>query len=79
MPAGVAAAREAFEAVAAASEGRLAEFKPQEISNIAWSYATVGHDSTALFDALAEACVEDEAAKFKVAAAAAIKRHRSWT
>ena len=34
---------------------------------------------TKVFDALAEACFEDEAAKFKDAAAAAIKRHRTWT
>ena len=39
---------------AVAISTRLANLKPQELSNICWAYATAGHEAPALFDALAE-------------------------
>eukprot|EP00316_Scyphosphaera_apsteinii_P019076 CAMPEP_0119298496 /NCGR_PEP_ID=MMETSP1333-20130426/673_1 /TAXON_ID=418940 /ORGANISM="Scyphosphaera apsteinii, Strain RCC1455" /LENGTH=49 /DNA_ID= /DNA_START= /DNA_END= /DNA_ORIENTATION= len=32
-----------FQALARVSEGRLAEFNPQNLANMAWAFATAGH------------------------------------
>ena len=34
---------------------RQRKFNPQDLSNMAWAYATAGHASKALFDAVAKA------------------------
>jgi len=43
--------------VAAVAEPRLGEFKPQNLANTAWAFATAGHSSPRLFEAVAAAAV----------------------
>lgn len=42
-----------MDVLARAAASRMRELKPQELSNTAWAYATAGHNSPPLFDALA--------------------------
>jgi len=42
-----------WDAAAARGEQTVGEFKPQELANTAWAYATAGHAAPALLDALA--------------------------
>ena len=42
-------------ALATAAEGRLSEFKPQNVANTAWAFATVNYRDEKLFAALASA------------------------
>eukprot|EP00965_Chrysotila_dentata_P066696 2208205-Pleurochrysis_carterae.AAC.1 len=37
------------------SAGSIGQFNPQELANTAWAYATVGHASPALFEAVSRA------------------------
>ena len=46
-----------FVALARATEQRLSEFNPQNLSNAVWAYATAKHAAPALFDAIAEETV----------------------
>ena len=47
--------RGVWEALAEAAAPRLRDFKPQEVSNTAWAFATANHQAPALFDAVAKA------------------------
>ncbi|KAJ1629994.1 hypothetical protein T492DRAFT_593293 [Pavlovales sp. CCMP2436] len=42
-----------FDAIARESEGRIGSFKPQEMANTAWAFATLGLPAPKLFDAIA--------------------------
>ena len=42
-----------FKAISSMAERRLDEFKPQELANTAWAFATVGQQDEQLFKALA--------------------------
>ena len=44
-----------FAALAKAAQHRMKGFKPQELANTAWAYATMDHKDEQLFAALAEA------------------------
>ena len=46
-----------LEGVSASAAGRLDEFKPQELSTLAWALAKAGHDAPRLFDGIAEAAL----------------------
>merc|ERR1712166_230409 len=46
-----------FDALAEAAVLRVRRFKPQNLSNTAWAYATANHEAPALFDAVAKAAV----------------------
>jgi hypothetical protein len=44
-----------FEAIASAAPVCIDNFKPQELGNTAWSFATLNHEAPELFDAIARA------------------------
>ena len=44
-----------FTVLANEAERRLSEFKPQELANTAWAFATAGKSDASLFRALARA------------------------
>eukprot|EP00965_Chrysotila_dentata_P084781 2798510-Pleurochrysis_carterae.AAC.1 len=48
---------ELLDELARASAASIGKFNPQELANTAWAFATVGHESPALFEALSRASV----------------------
>ena len=45
---------ELWNALGVAAQGRVGEFKAQELSNTAWAFAKAGHKAPALFEAIAQ-------------------------
>ena len=45
---------ELWTAIAQEAQGRVGEFKAQELSNTAWAFATAGHKAPDLFEAIAQ-------------------------
>ena len=54
-----------FQAIASEAAPRVAEFRPQGFSNLAWAYSTAELSSSELFDAMAsEIAKQNRAARF---------------
>ena len=47
-----------FVAIAKTAQVRIDNFKPQELSNTAWAFATLNHDAPSLFDVIARTAQE---------------------
>jgi hypothetical protein len=44
-----------FDAIAQAAQARIEGFNPQDLSNMAWAYATLNHEASTLLAAIAQA------------------------
>ena len=53
-----------FAALAQEAERRISDFKPQELANTAWAFATAGHAAPALLDAIATEAVRGDLRDF---------------